>query len=121
MTKRVVDPKVLLAREWSEASLQNAIVEVATMLGFLVYHTHDSRRSQAGELDLHLVSRTVPSRDIHSELKGYDSRGHLGQLSAEQWEWLYWLQQGDGEAYLWTPEDWLENHIIAILKGEETT
>ena len=73
MTKRVVDPQALLAREWSEAALQNKVVEVATMLGFLVYHTHDSRRSQAGELDLHLVSRTVPSRGLSSCCDGASS------------------------------------------------
>ena len=109
--------RVALVREYTEAALQRAIIELAMFDSWLVYHTHDSRRSQAGELDLHLVKTSVPTRDIHAELKGYDAKGHLGQLTPEQWEWLYWLQQGPSEAYLWTPEDWMDGTILRILRG----
>lgn len=119
MASKLTDQMVMLAREWSEAALQRAVIEVATLHGFLSYHTHDSRRSQAGEPDLHLVKMAVPSRDIHIELKGYDARGRLGQLTPEQWERLYWLQHGPSEAYLWTPEDWLDDTILEILSHED--
>src|SRR3972149_4057316 len=113
--------KSSLVREYSEGALQQAIIEAATLHGYLSYHTHDSRQSQAGELDLHLVTRTIPSRALHVELKGYDSHGRLGQLTPEQWEWLYWLQQGLSEAYLWTPEDWLDGSILKILTERSPT
>ena len=50
----------------TEAQLQDAIVQMARVLGWLVYHTFDSRRSAAGFPDLVMVRN---GRLIFAELK----------------------------------------------------
>ena len=39
----------------TEAQFQEAVVQLARLTGWLVYHTFDSRRSQAGYPDLTLL------------------------------------------------------------------
>lgn len=63
----------------TEQQLQAAIVEAAQALGWLVYHTYDSRRSHAGFPDLVLVRQP---RLIFAELKD-DTR----PMTEEQVRW----------------------------------
>lgn len=42
------DYLMLNARTMTEAQFQSAIITLATRLGWMHYHTHDSRRSPAG-------------------------------------------------------------------------
>lgn len=90
-----------------ESVFLQEIRQVATLLGWRVYHTHDSRRSDVGFPDLVLAK---PGRLIFAELK--TERGRIG---AEQAEWLEVLGTA-AESYLWRPAD--RDDIIAILKGE---
>ena len=67
----------------SEAELQTAIIDCAVALGWLVYHTHDSRHSPEGFPDLILVREP---RLIIAELKGVDRRGRPGVVKVAQAE-----------------------------------
>ena len=85
----------------SEKQFQAQILQLANLTGWLTYHTHDSRRSQAGFPDLVLVRPPVV---LFAELK---SEG--GRLRPEQEAWLEAL--GGCEtvgARLWRPSDWPE-------------
>lgn len=105
----------------TEAELQRSILDLAALYGWLVYHARPGMMRSGkwatplmgnpGYPDLTLAT---PGRTIYAELKGYDARGRLGQLTPEQWEWLYVLQHGPCEAYLWAPDDMDE--IIETLK-----
>ena len=53
----------------TEAQFQAVVIEYAELHGWRVYHTHDSRRSQPGFLDLTMVR---PPRLIFAELKSED-------------------------------------------------
>jgi len=53
---------------------------LARLAGFLVYHTHDSRRSEAGYPDLTITGK---GRIIFAELKS-----ERGRLRPEQSIWL---------------------------------
>jgi hypothetical protein len=66
----------------NERELQDAVVEAARQLGWLVYHTHDSRHSEAGLPDLILVHPTR-GRVIVVELKAEGK-----QPTDAQWTWL---------------------------------
>ena len=64
----------------AEHQFQAAVIELAEVQGWRVYHTHDSRRSQPGFPDLTMVRG---QRLIFAELKRED-----GKETAEQTAWL---------------------------------
>ena len=67
-------------RESSEADFQNAIIKLAKQNGWLIYHTHDSRKSQSGFPDLIMLKGNYM---IVSELKS-----RTGKLSEAQAQWI---------------------------------
>lgn len=81
----------------TEAAWQAEVVRTARALGFLVYHTYDSRRSDKGFPDLTMVRR---DRVLFAELKT-----QKGRIRPEQRVWLDRLAAGPGEVYLWRPDD----------------
>ncbi len=94
----------------SESELQQMIVDRASVLGWLVYHTYDSRRSAPGFPDLVLCRA---GRVVIVEVKS-----EKGRLSKDQAIWLRELGIGDQpsrshEVYLWRPSDM--DHIEEIL------
>ncbi len=92
---------------YSEREFQAQVVQLARMLGYLVYFTHDSRRSPAGFLDLVICGH---GRLIIAELKT-----DKGRLTLEQMEWLHYLKMAGQDVRVWRPADWAE--IEATLKG----
>lgn len=99
----------------TEAQFQQALIEFAALKGYLVAHfrpaqTQDGWRTavqgDTGFPDLVLTNGIIT---VFAELKS-----SLGDLSAEQYEWLYNLQMSGAMAFLWTPEDWDE--ILEVLK-----
>jgi hypothetical protein len=83
----------------SEAGFQRAVVQYARLMGWRVYHTHDSRRSAAGFPDLVFVRERV----VYAELKVPPNKA-----TAEQDAWLEALRAAGEEAHLWYPESWPE-------------
>lgn len=75
------------------------VVQFAKLSGWLVYHTHDSRRSPEGFPDLVLVRGP---RLVVAELKS-----ETGVLSPAQKEWISALSR-TAETYVWRPSDWPE-------------
>ncbi len=92
----------------SEAHFQAAIVDLARRLGWLVYHTHDSRRSQAGFPDLFMVRG---EHALAAELKSA-----TGRLSPEQTEWIARLRMAGIDAHVWRPAD--KAKIVEILSRD---
>lgn len=106
--------QALIARQMTERELQDNVIACAETLGWLVYHTHDSRRSPAGFPDLVLAR---DGRLILAELKT-----ERGRVRAEQAAWLAALGEVDAnrggvEVYIWRPSHWLSGEIEAILRG----
>ena len=94
----------------SEKRFQDAVVQLAKILGWRVYHTYDSRRSTPGYPDLTLVRE---GRLIFAELKS-----EKGKMSVAQKEWEYDLKQTCAEYYEWRPSDW--EAIVEILNYAST-
>ena len=97
----------------TEKAFLDAVVELATLCQWLVYHTYDSRRSQAGFPDLVLVKK---KQLIFAELKT-----NKGRLRPEQREWLDMLGLMADDCtnvgfYLWRPSDW--DTIEKLLTGQ---
>jgi hypothetical protein len=89
----------------TERAFQAQVIAIAKILGWRCYHTHDSRRSQAGFPDLVLVRR---ARLIFAELKS-----ESGKVKPEQDAWIAALRAAGQKAYLWRPSHWHE--IVAEL------
>ena len=102
----------------TERQLQEAVVELARLLRWRLYHTFDSRRSSAGFPDLVMVRR---GRLLFAELKS-----SVGIKSQSQEAWLYDLEvaasmkEGRGwacpEVYVWRPESWSSGEIERVLR-----
>ena len=87
-------PVPLTERAWQET-----VVAAAKALGWLSYHTYDSRQSERGFPDLVLVRERV----IFAELKT-----ERGALTREQGVWRDRLLRAGAEWYLWRPSSWSE-------------
>ena len=84
----------------SEAQWQATVLSYARLRGFRAYHTHDSRRSQAGFPDLVLIRRPTI---IFAELKRQN-----GRLRPEQTAWIDELRACGMRVFVWRPSDFDE-------------
>jgi hypothetical protein len=83
----------------TEKGFLEAIVHLAGLRGWEMYHTHDSRHSAAGFPDLVMVR---PPRIIFAEVKTA-----TGRLTRSQNHWIALLLGCPlSEVYLWRPKDW---------------
>lgn len=81
-----------------EQTVLNAVRLHARINGWLVYHTHDSRKSERGFPD---IVATNGSRLLFAELKRAN-----GKLTVEQERWIQLLDHtGKVDAFVWRPED----------------
>jgi hypothetical protein len=89
-----------LTEAMTEVELQRAVVEAATLHGWLWYHTHDSRRSNAGFPDLILI------HPKHHWLLVVELKSMKGRTSAHQRQWLEAFSSIERwSVSIWTPAD----------------
>jgi hypothetical protein len=91
----------------SEKGFMAAVIAFAKLHRWKVYHTHDSRRSEAGFLDLVLVRERV----LFAELK--DEKGHVSDAQAD---WIAALLGAGASVFVWRPGDW--DQIERVLGGQ---
>lgn len=96
----------LLDTAITEAAFQAAVLDVARTLGWSSYHTHDSRRSNAGWPDLALWRR---DQFLLAELKR-----ERGRLSPDQARTVNALRVAGLEVHCWRPSDM--DLIVARLR-----
>ena len=97
----------------TERQLQDAVLKLARLQGWLVYHTYDSRRSQPGFPDLVMVRK--------GQLLFVELKGAKGKLAREQREWIGALacvmeDTFAMDVYVWKPKDWLDGTIEEVLR-----
>lgn len=90
----------------TEKQFMDAVLELAEVLGWLCYHTHDSRDSRAGFPDIVMLRR---GKMIVAELK----RSPKDRMTPAQSTWLLeFAKVGHPShsisAYRWDPTDWPE-------------
>lgn len=105
----VAEYHAIQAGTMTEKALQAAVLGAARRWGWLVYHTFDSRRSEAGYPDLHLIHEGH-GLSLFRELKT-----QKGKLSAPQQKWLGALWAAGCDAAVWRPADWFSGAIDAQL------
>jgi hypothetical protein len=99
------------AAKMTEKALQDAIIGAAERQGWLVYHTYDSRRSESGYPDLHLVHAEL-GISLLRELKS-----ERGTVSPAQRKWLTALQLAGVDVAVWRPTHWFDGTIDTQLAG----
>lgn len=97
-----------IGESMSEKQLQEHVIALALRLGWLVYHTFDSRRSAPGFPDLVLARGAV----LYRELKAAN-----GVLSPAQKTWLQGLRVAGADAGVWRPAHLLDGTIERELRG----
>lgn len=93
----------MMAAGMKERDLQALVVRLARSLGWLAYHTFDSRRSEPGFPDLVLVRE---DRVLFRELKT-----EKGRATPAQKTWLAALTAAGMDAGLWRPVQWFDRTI----------
>ena len=95
-----------------EKVMQQAIITLAKLNGWLVYHTHDSRKSERGFPDLVMVH---PDR---GECLFVELKSETGKLTPSQGKWLEALLEVKARprTYLWRPVDWQSGLIESLLR-----
>ena len=101
--------RAMQAAQMREDALQAQVEQIARSLGWLVYHTHDSRRSAAGFPDVVAV-HPRRGRIVWAELKS-----GKGRVSDAQHEWLDALTEAGAEVYVWRPADLLSGAILDVF------
>lgn len=91
----------------SEKELQDLVLQLARLNGYLAYHTYDSRRSESGFPDLVLVG--------HGDVMVVELKSQRGKVRPEQHGWLEAFAEAGIEAHVWRPEDF-ESVIVPRLK-----
>ncbi len=91
----------------SEAQLQTAVIQAARLLGWMVYHTYDSRRCERGFPDLVLCK--IPSQqasgNVAQGLIFVELKSQRGRLRREQVVWITALRSAGQEVHVWRPRD----------------
>ncbi|MWV50091.1 VRR-NUC domain-containing protein [Rathayibacter sp. VKM Ac-2803] len=105
----VAEYNLLRAKQTTEAGLQREVIARAELRRWMSYHTHDSRRSNPGYPDLHLVHPGA-GLSLFLELKT-----HTGRVRPEQRTWIDALRATGHRAYLVRPLDLFEGTVDHLL------
>ena len=93
-----------------EQILQDSIIELAKLLGYLHYHTQDSRRSPGGFPDL------VLSHEKTGFLIFIECKSETGELSVDQAKWSWALLKSAAQYRVLRPADWADGTVESVLK-----
>lgn len=104
------DPRRVLLESVDEKTFMQQVVTALRLLGYMVYHTLDSRGSEPGYPDLFAV-HPEQQRLLVIELKS-----EKGQLTAAQARWLQTLEGRVVQTHVWRPSSWPEIERVLWVK-----
>lgn len=87
-----------MPRNRDETQVQDQIIRVVRTLGYLVYHTHDSRRSEKGFPDICIVG--------FDKLIFIEFKAGKNTATKEQQQWLDELNNAGVDARLYHVDTW---------------
>ena len=92
----------------SEADLQAAIIDTATLLGLLVHHDRPARTAD-GSWRTHIQGdRGFPDLVIcgHGGTAYVELKSDRGRLTPDQQQWIATLTDAGATVYVWRPHHW---------------
>lgn len=98
-----------LERGMTEKELQEAIVQLARLRGFMVFHPYDSRKSTPGWPDLFLLHPRT-GEIVVAELKSTS-----GRVSHAQQEWIDAFAVAGTVVHVWRPAHLRNGQIASAL------
>ncbi|MFN4000899.1 VRR-NUC domain-containing protein [Microcella sp.] len=108
------DYHAMKAAEMPEKRLQDNVIGVARTLGWRVYHTYSSVRSEPGYPDLHLLHAR------HKVSALIELKTMKGKLSPAQQTWLRDLHTAGVAVAVWRPIHWYTHQIHDWLANPRT-
>lgn len=107
-----------VALSLSERNLQRHVIALAEMRNWRVYHTHDSRRSQAGFPDLVMVRLLCAFPDSLTEAVIVELKSERGRVTPEQEAWLDLLRRLPGVKFAGVirPSNWFAGELDGVLR-----
>lgn len=93
----------------SEAEFQAAVVDLATLRGWLLFHDFDSRRNTAGWPDLFMIHPRT------GELLVAELKTHKGRVSKRQQVWIDAFSAAGIVVHVWRPEHMRSGQIPRAL------
>lgn len=106
MARANAEQRALDAAPASEKSFMAEVIALAKGCGWRIYHTHDSRKSEAGFPDLLLLRG---DRCLVAELKVGRNRPTAAQLN-----WIEAFAAAGVESFVWYPQQMVS--IVEILR-----
>jgi VRR-NUC domain-containing protein len=103
----------------SEAELQDAVIDLAHLLGWQVAHFRPARTDRGWRTPVAADGAGFPDcvlvrdRVVYAELKS-----SKGALSVAQRRWLDSLDRAGAEVYIWRPADWTSGAIEQVLRPQ---
>ena len=96
---RQIVASLMREKEWMQQ-----VIDLAKLHGWMIYHTHNSMRSEPGFPDLILLHPLKPEKGVLvRELKTVK-----GRLTKEQMRWLAVFAASGANTDVWRPPDWEE-------------
>ena len=92
----------------TEKQFQAEVIDIAKQIGWLLYHTYDSRRCEPGFPGLVLVRDRVMFRELKTK---------KGKLTLAQIDWGRKLQASGADYAVWRPSNMRE--VIKTLQRKE--
>jgi hypothetical protein len=106
---KAADYRDAQAAAMSEAELLETVRLFGRQLALLVYHTHDSRRSEAGFPDCIIVGRRgVLWRELKKE---------SGRVTGAQQTWINRLTTAGQDVGVWRPSDLVAGRVLMELRA----
>lgn len=104
---KAAEYRSMMAESMSEKQFQDHVVALASRLGWLIYHTYSSKRSEPGFPDLVMVRGTCMFREL---------KAANGVVSKHQRVWLQALKVAGVDADVWRPVDLMSGRIERELR-----
>lgn len=95
-----METRATLDHATSEKAFMQAVIDSARLHGWLVYHTHDARRSEPGFPDLVLLRGP--------QILVFELKTERGKLSDAQKRWLSAFEAAAVPTYVLRPSAWDE-------------
>jgi hypothetical protein len=101
----------------TEAELLDNTVELGHLLGWHAAHFRPARTAHGWKTPVGYDGKGWPDLCLTRERVVFiEAKSASGRLSPEQEAWRDWLTAAGAEWHLFTPSDWLDGSIEAVLR-----